>query len=122
MKAYFQWYDHCYEVINPCTKKAQGYQNTFAREWTPDAVSLYDCYDNPSWLKKDAYREILDMFSYTTVTGYNCMRFTTMSTIEGLNALFVDTGVKCYVVADSEDLKRFADELNVGFCEYREEK
>ena len=70
-------------------------------------LSLYDCYDNPS---------------YTTVTGFNSMRFTTMSTIEGLKALFIDNSVNCYVVADRNDLKQFADALHVGFCEYREEK
>lgn len=122
MKAYFRWYNHNYRVINPDTKSARYYIGAFKQKATPAGVSLYDCYDNPSRLKKDAYREILDMFSYTTVTAYNCQRFTTMSILEGLKALFVDTGVNCYVVADRADLKEFADVLNVTFCKYREEK
>ena len=122
MTAYFRWYNHNYRVINPDTKSARYYIGAFKQKATPAGVSLYDCYDNPSSLKKDAYREILDMFSYTTVIGFNCMCFTTMSTIEGLKALFIDTRVNCYVVADRNDLKQFADALRVGFCEYREEK
>lgn len=71
--------------------------------------------------KKNAYSELVDMFSYVTVTSYNTFHFTAMSTIEGLKALFVDTAVNCYVIADKEDLKQFADDMRVGFCEYREE-
>ena len=122
MTAYFRWYNHNYRVINPDTKSARYYIGAFKQKATPAGVSLYDCYDNPSSLKKDAYREILDMFSYTTVTSYNCQRFTAMSTLEGLKALFINTGVNSYVVADRNDLKQFADALRVGFCEYREEK
>lgn len=122
MKAYFEWYNRCYEVVNPNTKKAKQYYGEFYTHQTPDGVSLYDCYNNPSRLKENAYRDLVDMFSYTTVTGFNSMRFTAMSTLEGLKALFVDTGVNCYVVADRNDLKQFADALSVGFCEYREEK
>ena len=122
MKAYFEWYNRCYEVVNPNTKKAKQYCGEFYTHQTPDGVSLYDCYNNPSRLKENAYRDLVDMFSYTTVTGFNSMRFTAMSTLEGLKALFVDTGVNCYVVADRNDLKQFADVLRVGFCEYREEK
>lgn len=124
MKAYFEWYNHCYEVVNPNTKKAKQYYGEFYthQNQAPDGVSLYDCYNNPSQLKENAYRDLVDMFSYTTVTSYNCQRFTAMSTIEGLMALFVDTGVNSYVVANRADLKQFADELNVTFCEYREEK
>lgn len=120
MKAYFEWYNRCYEVVNPNTKKAKQYCGEFYTHQTPDGVSLYDCYNNPSQLKENAYRDLVDMFSYTTVTGFNSMRFTAMSTLEGLKALFIDTGVNCYVVADRADLKQFADELNVTFCEYRE--
>lgn len=122
MKAYFEWYNRCYEVVNPNTKKAKQYYGEFYTHQTPEGVSLYDCYNNPSRLKENAYRDLVDMFSYTTVTGFNSMRFTAMSTLEGLKALFVDTGVNCYVVADRNDLKQFADVLHVGFCEYREEK
>ena len=122
MKAYFRWYSHVYEVINPATKRAPQYYNDFASHRTPEGVSLYDCYNNPSHLKENAYRDLVDMFSYTTVTSYNFQRFTAMSTTHGLDALFVDTGVNCYVVADRADLKQFADGLNVTFCEYREEK
>ena len=122
MKAYFEWYNRCYEVVNPNTKKAKQYCGEFYTHQTPVGVSLYDCYGNPSRLKENAYRDLVDMFSYTTVTSYNCQRFTAMSTLEGLKALFVDTGVNCYVVADRADLKQFADELRVTFCEYREEK
>lgn len=120
MKAYFEWYNRCYEVVNPNTKKAKQYCGEFYTHQTPDGVSLYDCYNNPSRLKENAYRDLVDMFSYTTVTGFNSTRFTAMSTLEGLKALFIDTGVNCYVVADRADLKQFADELNVTFCEYRE--
>lgn len=122
MKAYFEWYNRCYEVVNPNTKKAKQYCGEFYTRQTPDGVSLYDCYNNPSRLKENAYRDLVDMFSYTTVTSYNCQRFTAMSTIHGLDALFVDTGVNCYVVADRADLKQFADELGAPYCEYREEK
>ena len=122
MKAYFEWYNRCYEVVNPNTKKAKQYYGEFYTHLTPGGVSLYDCYNNPSRLKENAYRDLVDMFSYTTVTGFNSMRFTAMSTLEGLKALFVDTGVNCYVVADRNDLKQFADALRVGFCKYREEK
>ena len=122
MKAYFRWYNHNYRVVNPDTKSARYYISAFKRKATPAGVSLYDCYNNPSRLKENAYRDLVDMFSYTTVTGFNSMRFTAMSTIEGLKAIFVDTGVNCYVVADRNDLKQFADALRVGFCEYREEK
>lgn len=122
MKAYFRWYDHVYEVINPSTKRAQNYCEVFDKYWPEKAVSLYDCYDNPRYRKKHAYTDLVDMFSYTTVTGFNSMRFTTMSTIEGLKALFIDNSVNCYVVADRNDLKQFADAPHVGFCEYREEK
>lgn len=83
---------------------------------------MYDCYENPSYRKKNAYSDLVDMFSYVTITSYNTFQFTAMSTLEGLKALFVDTGVNCYVVADRADLKHFADDLNVTFCEYREEK
>lgn len=122
MKACFRWYDHDYEVINPNTKRAQRYIEVFATYRTPDGVSLYDCYNNPSYCKKNAYSDLVSMFSYVTVTGFNSSRFTTMSTLDGLNALFVDTGVNCYVVADSEDLQWFAAGLSVGFCEYMEEE
>lgn len=122
MKAYFRWYDHDYEVINPTTKRAQQYIEVFATYRTPDGVSLYDCYNAPSYRKKNAYSDLVSMFSYVTVTGFNSSRFTTMSTLDGLNALFVDTGVNCYVVADSEDLQWFAAELSVGFCKYMEEE
>ena len=122
MKVYFRWYDHVYEVINPSTKRAQNYCDVFYKHWPYKKVTVYDCYDNPSYRKKHAYTDLVDMFSYTTVTGFNSMRFTAMSSIEGLKAIFVDTGVNCYVVADRNDLKQFADELNVTFCEYREEK
>ena len=108
--------------LTPLRKKAQTYYETFSEKWTPDGVSLYDCYNAPSYRKKNAYSDLVSMFSYTTVTGFNSMRFTAMSTLDGLKALFVDTGVNCYVVADRADLKQFADELNVTFCEYREEK
>lgn len=122
MKAYFEWYNRCYEVVNPNTKKAKQYCGEFYTHQTPDGVSLYDCYNNPSRLKENAYCDLVDKFSYTTVTGFNSMRFTAMSTLNGLNALFIDTGVNCYVVADRQDLKAFADAMNVGFCEYREGK
>lgn len=122
MKAYFCWYGHVYEVINPSTKRAQNYCEVFAKYWPEKPVSLYYCYDNPSYMKKHAYTDLVDMFSYTTVTSYNCQRFTTMSIIEGLTALFVDTGVNSYVVADRADLKQFANELGAPYCEYREEK
>ena len=122
MKAYFKWYNRCYEVVNPNTKKARQYCNEFNTCRTPGGVSLRDCYNNPSYRKQNAYSDLVDMFSYTTVTSYNCQRFTAMSTIEGLMALFVDTGVNSYVVANRADLKQFADELNVTFCKYREGK
>ena len=122
MKAYFRWYDHNYEVINPSTKKARYYCKTFAAHSIPYGITLDKCYVNPSHRKRIAYSEILDMFSYTTITSFNCQRFTTMSTLDGLNALFIDTGVNCYVVADITELKKFAEDLQVTFCEYREEK
>ena len=122
MKAYFRWYDHDYEVIDPTTKQAQQYIEVFATYRTPDGVSLYDCYNNPSYRKQNAYSDLVGMFSYVTITSYNTFQFTAMSTLEGLKALFIDTAVNCYVVADSEDLQWFAAELSVGFCEYREEK
>ena len=122
MKAYFRWYGHVYEVINPSTKCAQYYCEVFAKHWPAKAVSLYYCYDKPSYRKKHVYTDLVDMCSYTTVTSYNYRRFTTMSIIEGLTALFVDTGVNSYVVADRADLKRFANELGTAHCEYREEK
>lgn len=122
MKAYFKWYNRCYEVVNPNTKKARQYCNEFNASWTLDGVSLRDCYNNPSYRKQNAYSELVGMFSYVTITSYNTFQFTAMSMIEGLNALFVDTAVNCYVVADKEDLKQFADDMHVGFCEFREEK
>lgn len=121
MKAYFRWYNHCYVVVNPATKNARYYCSVFNKYHTPNGVSLYDCYENPSYRKKNAYSELVDMFSYVTVTSYKTFHFTAMSTIEGLKALFVDTAVNCYVIADKEDLKQFADDMRVGFCEYREE-
>lgn len=121
MKAYFRWYNHCYVVVNPATKNARYYRGVFNKYHTPNGVSLYDCYENPSYRKKNAYSELVDMFSYVTITSYNTFQFTSMSTIEGLKALFVDTAVNCYVIADKEDLKQFADDMRVGFCEYREE-
>lgn len=122
MKAYFEWCNHCYEVVNPNTKKAQQYCDEFDARWTPEGVSLYDCYNNPSYLKQNAYSDLVGMFTYVTITSYNTFRFTAMSTFEGLKALFIDTGVNCYVVADRNDLKQFADDPRIGFCEYREEK
>lgn len=122
MKTYFGWYDHYYMVLDPATKKAQAFCETFAVKRTPDGVSLYDCYNNPSQRKRQVYSDLVSMFSYTTVTGFNSNRFTAMSTLDGLNALFVDTAVNSYVVANRADLKQFADALHVGFCEYREEK
>ena len=122
MKAYFRWYNHNYRVINPDTKSARNYIGVFKQKATPAGVSLYDCYEYPSYSKQNAYRELNDMFAYVTITSYNTYHFTAMSTLEGLKALFIDTGVNCYVVADRNDLKQFADTLRVGFCEYREEK
>lgn len=122
MKAYFRWYDHNYEVISPSTKKAKAYCATFAAHSIPYGITLDECYANPSHRKRVAYSELLFMFSYTTITSFNCQRFTAMSTLDGLNALFIDTGVNCYVVADRTELKKFAEDLQVTFCEYREEK
>lgn len=122
MKAYFRWYNHNYRVINPDTKSARYYIGAFKQKATPAGVSLYDCYEYPSRMKQNAYRALNDMFSYVTITRYNTFHFTAMSTLEGLKALFIDTSVNCYVVADRNDLKQFADALHVGFCEYREEK
>lgn len=122
MKAYFRWYNHNYRVINPDTKSARYYIGAFKQKATPAGISLYDCYEYPSYRKQNAYRELNGMFAYVTITSYNTFQFTAMSTLEGLKALFIDTSVNCYVVADRADLKRFADELNVTFCEYREEK
>lgn len=122
MKAYFEWYNRCYEVVNPNTKKARQYCNEFNACWTPHGVSLRDCYNNPSYRKQNAYSDLVGMFSYVTITSYNTFHFTAMSTIEGLHALFIDTRVNCYVVADRQDLKDFADAMRVGFCQYREEK
>lgn len=122
MKAYFRWYDHNYEVINPHTKKAKYYLAEFATKRTPYGISLEQCYANPSSTKKKAYCELGFIFTYTTITSFNCQRFTAMSTLDGLNALFIDTGVNCYVVADRTELKKFVEDLQVTFCEYREEK
>ena len=122
MKTYFRRYNHWYEVVNPSTKKARYYYGVFNAHRQPGGVSLYDCYKNPSYHKQNAYSELVEMFSYVTITGYTTFHFTAMSTLEGLKALFVDTGVNCYVVADRKDLKQFADDLDVGFCEYREGK
>ena len=122
MKAYFEWYNRCYEVVNPNTKKARQYCNEFNACWTPDGVSLRDCYNTPSYRKQNAYSDLVGMFSYVTIISYNTFQFTAMSTLEGLKALFIDTAVNCYVVADRNDLKQFADAMNVGFCEYREGK
>ena len=122
MKAYFRWYNHKYVVISPTTKKARDYLAEFAIKRTPYGVSLDQCYANPSSAKKRAYCELSFMYTYTTITSFNCQRFTAMSTLDGLNALFIDTGVNCYVVADITELKKFADDLQVTFCEYREEK
>lgn len=120
MKAYFRWYNREYEIVNPSTKRGKAFVDEFAQRATPDGVTLFDCYDNPSYHKLNAYRDLVDMFYYTTVTAYNTFRFTAMSTLKDLDALFIDTGVNCYVVADKGCLKRFADAMNVGFCEYRE--
>lgn len=38
MKAYFRWYDHVYEVINPSTKRAQNYCEVFDKYWPEKAV------------------------------------------------------------------------------------
>lgn len=122
MKAYFRWYNHWYEVVNPSTKQARYYCGVFNAHWQPGGVSLYDCYENPSHHKQQAYSNLVEMFWYVTITSYNTFHFTSMSTLEGLNALFVDTGRNCYVVADRADLKQFADDMRVGFCEYREEQ
>lgn len=122
MKAYFRWYNRVYEIVNPSTKRGKAFIDEFAQKATPDGVTLFDCYDNPSYHKLNAYRDLVDMFYYTTVTAYNTFRFTAMSSLNGLKALFIDTGVNCYVVADRQDLKDFADAMSVGFCQYREEK
>lgn len=120
MKAYFRWYNHWYEVVNPTTKKARQYCAEFNAYKTPDGVSLYDCYNNPSYRKQTAYSNLVEMFGYVTITSYNTFHFRTMSTLEGVRALFIDTGVNCYVVADRNELKQFADALRVSFCEYKE--
>lgn len=120
MKAYFRWYDHVYDIVDPSTKRGKVFIDEFAQRATPDGITLFDCYDNPSYRKMNAYRELVDMFYYTTVTAYNTHRFTAMSTLKDLNALFIDTGVNCYVVADRQLLKDFADAMRVSFCEYRE--
>lgn len=122
MKAYFRWYNRVYDIIDPSTKRAQSFIDEFTQKATPGGITLFDCYDNPSYHKLNAYRDLVDMFYYTTITGYNTFRFTAMSTLKELDALFIDTGVNWYVVADRGYLKRFADAMNVGFCEYREEK
>lgn len=122
MKAYFEWYNRCYEVVNPNTKKARQYCNEFNACWTPAGVSLYDCYEYPSHMKQNAYRELIGMFAYVTITSYNTFQFTAMSTLEGLKALFIDTAANCYVVADRSDLKQFANELGAPYCEYREDQ
>lgn len=122
MKAYFRWYNHVYVIVDSNTKLGQAFINEFAKKATPDGVTIFDCYDNHSYNKRNAYRALVDMFYYTTITAYNTFRFTAMSTLKDLDALFIDTAVNGYVVADRGYLKRFADAMNVGFCEYREGK
>lgn len=122
MKAYFRWYNRVYDIIDPTTKRGQEFITEFKQKVILERVTLFDCYDNPSYHKLNAYRDLVDMFYYTTITAYNTFRFTAMSTLKDLDALFIDTGVNCYVVADKGYLKRFADTMNVGFCEYREGK
>lgn len=120
MKAYFRWYDHVYDIVNPNTKRGQAFIDEFTQKATAHGITLFDCYDNPSHHKLNAYRDLVGMFYYTTITSYNTFRFTAMSTLKDLDALFIDTGVNCYVVADKGYLKSFADAMRVGFCEYSE--
>ena len=78
-------------LLTRTQKGHNGILRFFATYRSPDGVSLYDCYNNPSYRKKNAYSDLVSMFSYVTVTGFNSRRFTTMSTLDGLNVLFVDT-------------------------------
>lgn len=122
MKAYFRWYNWVYDIVNPNTKRGKAFIDEFEQKSKYRRITLSQCYVNPSFSKENAYMKLMDSFHFTTITSFNTFRFTAMSKIEGLDALFINTGVNCYVVAERAELKQFADDLQVGFCEYREGK